>query len=54
MGNKILIQDGMSFMLYLRGIEGDLLLDGVVLGVFRGVDMGVEVVDRSPGGLDRC
>jgi hypothetical protein len=35
---------------YSLGIDGDLLLDGVV----RGVERGVESVEKSPVGLDSC
>lgn len=35
---------------YLRGTDGDLLREGVVLGV----DLGVEPADKSPGGRDSC
>ena len=35
---------------YLRGSDGDLLREGVVLGV----DLGVEPADKSPGGRDSC
>jgi len=35
---------------YLRGSDGDLLREGVVLGV----DLGVEPADNSPGGRDNC
>jgi hypothetical protein len=35
---------------YLRGSDGDLLREGVALGV----DLGVESADRSPGGRESC
>jgi hypothetical protein len=35
---------------YLRGSDGDLLREGVVLGV----DLGVEPADKSPTGRDNC
>lgn len=35
---------------YLRVNDGDLLRDGVDLGV----DLGVDPADRSPGGLQSC
>jgi hypothetical protein len=35
---------------YLRGTDGDLLREGVVLGV----DLGVEPADKSPGGRESC
>jgi hypothetical protein len=34
----------------LRGIDGDLLREGVVLGV----DLGVDPADKSPRGRDNC
>lgn len=39
-----------NLYLHSLGIDGDLLLDGVV----RGVDLGVDSVEKSPVGLDSC
>jgi hypothetical protein len=39
-----------TVMSYLRGSDGDLLREGVVLGA----DLGVDPADKSPGGRDSC